>query len=480
MNIVLVIFDSLRKDCVGVYGPGPWGPVHTPNLDAFASESVVMTRAYPESLPTLPTRRAIYTGRRVYPFHNADFRLKGDFRGAPGWGPIPEDQPTLAEMLQAAGYRTALVSDVYHMFKPSKNYWRGFDQWVFLRGQEMDPYRSGPRLSEAEIDHWFPRQMREQGLGNRRLGQVEEFVQQCVMNYHDRSRETDAFPARVLAEAALWLEQNQGANDFFLTIESFDPHEPWLPPAHYRRMYDPDDGAAEQIISAYGNVSRLDERLVARTRANYYGEVSLCDRWLGYFMESMRVLGLLDSTVIFITSDHGHSIGDRGYMGKRGYPSEPAVYEVPLMVRLPGAEHAGRQSDQVVQHHDISAEILAAAGVARPEAFDGVRFLESAVSGRPGFRDHATVAWGSAVTVVSGDWWLNCKVDGAGALLHDLRQPDPLAKNLAPRHPDVVRELFAAACDDARGGFPDWLVERAGTQADAPGCSDLAVPVGQS
>jgi len=126
MNIILVIFDSLRKDCLTSYGSPPWGQVRTPNFDAFAGESLVMTRAYPESLPTLPARRAIYTGRRVYPFHNADFRhLKGDFVGAPGWGPIPEDHPTLAELLRQAGYRTGLISDVYHMFKPSKNFWRG-------------------------------------------------------------------------------------------------------------------------------------------------------------------------------------------------------------------------------------------------------------------------------------------------------------------------------------------------------------------
>ncbi len=76
MNIVLIVFDSLRKDCIGLHGPPPWGKVYTPHLDTFAAESLVMTRAYPESLPTLPARRALYTGRRVYPFFNADFRLK--------------------------------------------------------------------------------------------------------------------------------------------------------------------------------------------------------------------------------------------------------------------------------------------------------------------------------------------------------------------------------------------------------------------
>ena len=85
------------------YRLGETGPVQTPHLDAFAAESLVMTRAFPESLPTLPTRRALYTGQRVYPFHNGDFHFKGDFVGAPGWGPIPEEQPTLAEMFRDAG-----------------------------------------------------------------------------------------------------------------------------------------------------------------------------------------------------------------------------------------------------------------------------------------------------------------------------------------------------------------------------------------
>ena len=163
MNIVLVVFDSLRKDCVGLYGKPPWGPVRTPHLDALAAEALVLDAAFPESLPTLPTRRALYTGRRVYPFVNGDFRLKGDFVGAPGWGPIPEDQPTLAEMLRGAGYRTGLIADVYHMFKPSKNFWRGFDQWTFLRGRDPDPQRSGPEIPQEEIDRWLPKEMQNPG-----------------------------------------------------------------------------------------------------------------------------------------------------------------------------------------------------------------------------------------------------------------------------------------------------------------------------
>jgi arylsulfatase A-like enzyme len=465
MNIVLVVFDSLRKDCMNAYGPAPWWPLKTPHFDAFAKESLIMTRAYPESLPTLPARRALYTGRRCYPFHNSDFRLKGDFVGAPAWGPIPEEQPTLAELLSEAGYRTGLIADLYHMFKPSKNYTRGFHQWTFLRGQENDPYLSGPRLTQEELDYWLPRELQNEA--------TIEFIQRCITNIRDRHEEADYFSPRVLREAARWLEQNQDADRFFLTVESFDPHEPWLIPSHYRKMYLPEEGQ-EQVKSSYADVSGLDPSLLKRTQANYCGSVSQCDRWFGYFMESMRVLGLLDNTLVIFASDHGHSIGDRHYMGKRGYPSMPEVYDTCLMLRFPKAEHAGKTCDAFVQHTDITATILDAAGATIPPEMDGASFLDYALSGKPGPRDHVTIGWGSTPTVVTDRWWFNSKVNGTGILLYDLQAADPFVRNVANEHPDVARSLFKVAESDAKGGYPDWLVKLADNQADAPGCSDMA------
>src|ERR1700692_4186814 len=71
-NVILIVFDTLRKAAVGTDGERPdWDDdfpaIATPNLDAFAAEAVRYTRAYPESLPTLPARRALYTGQRAYP-----------------------------------------------------------------------------------------------------------------------------------------------------------------------------------------------------------------------------------------------------------------------------------------------------------------------------------------------------------------------------------------------------------------------------
>jgi arylsulfatase A-like enzyme len=464
------VFDSLRKDCIGAYDSPPWGKVHTPNFKHFAEESLVMTRAFPESLPTLQARRTLYTGRRVYPFHDSNLHLtiRELADGQVGWGPIPEEQPTLAELLRASRYRTGLIADVYHMFKPSHNYWRGFDQWTFLRGQEMDPARSGPWLTQDEIDYWLPKEIQNDKTFLCNI----QYIQRCITNMRDRVREEDYFSPRVLKEAALWLEQNQDTDKFFLTVESFDPHEPWLVPEHYRRIYLSDEGR-EQVTSFRRDISNIDPKLIARTQANYSGNITMCDRWFGFFMDTLKAQGRLDNTMVILTADHGHSVGDRDFMGKLGYPSVPEVFEIPLMIRFPRAEHAGTRSNQFVQHHDISALILEAAEVEPPAEIEGISFLESAPSGEVGQRDHVTVGWGLAVTVINDRWWLNCKVDGTGVLLYDLKATEPFASNVAQGNPDIVNGLFALAKEDAGGSFPDWLFKLVKKQANAAGCTDL-------
>jgi len=480
-HIILVVFDTLRLDALGCYGtPPPWGTIRTPNLDAFATESVRFTRAYPESLPTLCARRAIYTGHRTYPFHDGDFRhIKGDFVGtAAGWGPIPEHQHTLAELLLANGFRTGLVSDLYHQFKPSKNYWRGFEQWMFIRGQETDAARSGPEPSQAEIDHWIPRefqQLHDKVLDAMKSGFKHRWFSSAILkNMHDRVSEEQWFNAQVMQESARWVQQNLDADRMFLTVECFDPHEPWFVPEHYRRRYDPLDGR-EQVISPYAEVPGLAEDLVRRTRGNYSGLVEMCDHWFGHLMETLRTTGVLDEALVIVTSDHGHTLWEgRNYIGKRGYPSDPETTHVPMLVRHPQRLGAGTTCDSFVQHHDIAASILEAAGVVPPEPIDGLSFLGTAFGGAPPIRDHVTVGWGSALTVINDEWWFNSKIDGRGAFLYNSSRPAPDAPNVADLHPDIAQRMYELAVADAKGGFPEYLLLWTKYFADASGCSPFA------
>lgn len=477
-NIVLVIFDSLRRDALGCYGTPPaWGSIRTPNLDAFARESIRFTRAFPESLPTLCARRAIYTGQRTYPFHNGDFRhMKGDWCVGffPGWGPIPEEHDTLSEILSAQGMRTGLISDLYHQFKPGKNFWRGFDQWTFIRGQEIDDSRSGRVPTREEIERWIPREFSE--IHDRVMKRVGKdsfyFDSKALLNMRDRVREEQWFNAQVMQEAARWIEQNADAERLFLTVECFDPHEPWFVPEHYRKRHDPHEGR-EQVISPYAEIPDIPEDLLRRTRANYSGLVEMCDRWFGHLMETLRVSGRLNDSLVVVTADHGHSLWDRrAFIGKRHYPSDPETFHVPLLIRHPDGVGAGTVCDAFVQAHDIAPTALEAAGLHAPRPMDGRSFWGTAFHGGGPIREHATIGWGASFTVIDDRWWFNAKVDGSGALLYPVSR-EPGQPSTAMDHPELVRRLFATGKADARGCFPDYLLERAADIPDLPGSASF-------
>lgn len=464
MNLVLIIVDTWRQDHVGAYG-NTW--IRTPHLDSLARESALFTRCYPESLPTLPVRRALHTGTRTYPFwgHRS---LKGDFVGAPGWGPIPEEQDTLSELLRARGYRTALITDTYHQFKPGKNYGRGFDEWQWVRGQENDPWRSGPKVSDEVIFRHLPESQRTP----RRV----ELYRNYLTNVADRNSEEDYFAAQVFREGAKWLFRNQDAEKFFLVLDSFDPHEPWDPPAHYRRMYDPvEDDVIDIIWPWYGQVEGYTQRQVERIRANYAGECTLVDRWLGHFLEALQVSGHWQDTLVAVISDHGTNLGDAGYIGKRPHPMTRGVADLILMIRHPSGELAGTRCDALCYNMDLTPTLLRLLGEeVPPQMKDGLDLWAMAKGEHPG-RKHVTVAWGPHVTYIDDHWWCTAVIGGGDALLFDLKEDPHLTRNLAAEHPQVLMHAARQFQEDAGGSYPDYLIEAAGRL----GCSPILDPRGR-
>src|SRR5215218_3837193 len=96
-NIVLVIIDTLRADHVSAYG----GRAHTPSIDSLAARGVRYTRFYPEAMATVPARRSILTGRRVWPFRG--WHRYPTLRNTPGWQPT--DDPFLGYSPYYEGFR---------------------------------------------------------------------------------------------------------------------------------------------------------------------------------------------------------------------------------------------------------------------------------------------------------------------------------------------------------------------------------------
>jgi arylsulfatase A-like enzyme len=250
-NVVLVILDSLRKDCVGAYG-NEW--MQTPNIDALAADGLRFTRAIPEAMPTIPARRSIHTGTRSIPFR--DYAPpKGENVLLYGWQPIPEEQWTLAEILASSGYATMLVSDAAREIKPSYNFQRGFGAFDFIRGQEKDLFQPTWLCLEEKIRNTLM-------TGNR--SNVEGKMRQYFANTAYREGEEDYFAPQVFGRASAWLDGvKDTGNPFFMVIDSFDPHEPWDPPEEYISLYDEGYGGKEPYAPVYGIADYLEEERAA-------------------------------------------------------------------------------------------------------------------------------------------------------------------------------------------------------------------------
>lgn len=467
MNVVLIIIDSLRQDYVGCYG-NRW--IKTPYLNSLAKESVLFNQAYPDSLPTLQVRRVLRTGCRVFPFrdHRTPAR-RARFVGSAGWGPVSEERDSIAEILQDHGYRTAFITDTYHQFKPSMNFHRGFDQWVWIRGQEHDPYRSGPYPSREEIERYIPENLRKGRIRGTTGRKFTDFIGKYLINVGDRECEEDYFPAQVFKEGAHWLEQNQDAGKFFLILDSFDPHEPWDPPASYGRMYDSDDDTMDFLSSLYGRADQLSPRVLKRLRANYAGEVTLVDRWLGYFLEKLKYLNLMQDTLIALISDHGHCIGEHNIVGKQGHPMTREIADLVLMMRHPQGEGAGTTCSSLVYNFDVPSTILARLGIKPENPMDGKDIWPLALGKEKEIYDHVTCGWGPFVMVRDRRYWYNAYLWGESPLLYDLDADPKLERNIAEEHPHICQRMKDMAIADAGGKVPDLLKKLKG----APGCTPL-------
>jgi arylsulfatase A-like enzyme len=439
-NVVLVIIDSLRRDHVGCYG-NPW--IRTPALDALAAESVRFTHAYPESLPTLEARQSIHTGNRLFPFRAHQSR-KGDNVRWAGWHPIAEDQVTLAEIMAHAGYRTGLVTDGFHQFKPSMNFHRGFHQFEWIRGQQDDLWQSPTRLAGMDISHYLHPSL----VGTPR----DEELRLNLANVLDRRSEEDYFAPQVFRAAMRFLEDNRN-DDFLLVVDSFDPHEPFDPPPWYWEPYDPGYGGRDITWPIYGPCDWMSPEEIAHTRALYAGEVTMVDKWLGRMVERMGDLALLDDTLLVVVSDHGHSLGERGIMGKLEDYQYPELVDIIMMIREPAGAGGGRVVEEFVYDHDILPTIAAWAGLELPRPVDG-RDLWPLIAGREPGREFVTSGMGEYVRYQDREFHFQARNNGTEPLLFVLADDPGLEQNVAAQMPDVVSRLYAKIVADAGGPLP--------------------------
>jgi arylsulfatase A-like enzyme len=444
MNLILIIVDSLRADHVGING-NTW--IKTPNMDKLGSESARFTRAFPESLPTIPVRRAIHTGKRCFPFNNWKPYKQWP---VPGWIPIPEADITMAEILQEKGYTTAFITDVYHMFKPGMNFHRGFDEWRWIRGQEYDGYRTGS-FGKIDIEKYLTPDMDRDATAAKLL---PKYLRSAEL----RRGEKDYLAPQVFGSATRWLEENYKKSEpFFLCVDSFDPHEPWDPPQHYVDLYDPGYKGIEVILAFYTNqLDYLTEEQLKHVRALYAGEVTMVDTWLGYFLEKVEQMGLMEDTVIAFISDHGHVIGEHRVLGKVPFCMYPEIMDLVLFIKAPG--QSPKVVDSFVYDHDLLPTLFHLLGEEIPEQAEGKNLWDLVEGKTEKFHDYVTCMYKNWGWVRDDRYVYIARPDGSEAQLYDLKEDPEHNHNIAEKATDTAKRMLERLLADAGGKITDYDV----------------------
>ena len=444
MNVVLIIIDSLRKDHVGAYGNDR---IRTPNLDALAKESLRFTQAYPESIPTLPARRAIHTGLRTWPFRNWNPPEGETFMPA-GWQRIPEEQTTLSEILWGEGFSTVMFSDTQHLFKASMNFQRGFNVYDWIRGQERDRYRPIMRVSQEQVEKMV--------LPGNSESMVDK-VRQYLANTANRQTEKDWFAPQVFTMASEFLETAGRGQPYFLMVDCFDPHEPWDPPEEYVSLYDEPYDGSEPTVPEYSDAGWIGERELERMRALYAAEVTMTDRWLGKFLEKMEELNLFENTLLIVLSDHGVALGEHNATGKPFWALWPEVTDIPFLIRHPDGKRAGEASEYYASTHDVAPTILSSLGIEPPKPMEGQDLSVFFDGGEPEERAHFTLGYDEYVWTRDDRYVMFARNDGAEAKLYDLRTDPSMNRDVVGEHPDIVRRMFDDyVLKDAGGPLPKY------------------------
>ena len=444
-NVVLIVIDTVRTDHVGVYGSER---VKTPNIDAFAAQGLRFTQAVPEAMPTVPARRATFTGQRSFPFRN--WKAEPSLPQAPGWMSIPDHQITWLEWAKKAGYTTALATDVPFVVGPRYEGFRSkIDMVEAVPGEPPLPDKPEKLVSDEVLDRYLIPALK----GTEAELRLRQFL---TVNPPGRPEREHLGPRTFRAGMGM-LEHLKETKPFALVVDTFAPHEAWDPPSKYVAMYDePKREGVEPIQpfeTPFGMVEDLglDDDLLGRARNLYAAEMTFVDAWFGRFLQKLEDLRLGKDTTVLLLSDHGMTLGERGVIGKKPTNAFSEIYHVPYVIRDPRGRRAGETSDYFASTHDVGPTLLSAADIRVPGAMDGEDltplFAGEEVPGRPVF----TAAYADQVLAGDEDWFLIADNQGNSKRLY---QRDDESDDVAADNGEVVDRLWQTILAEAGGPLP--------------------------
>lgn len=338
-NVLIVITDDQGFGDLGAHG----NPIlRTPNLDAFAKQSVWLKNFYVSPVCS-PTRSSLLTGLYNYRTGVVDTYI-GRSLMRPG-------VKTLAEYLAAAGYRTGLFGK-WHLGDnfPLRPEDRGFQETLWSQGGGLAQPSDHPDTNPATA-YFDP-----------------------ILKRNGKELRTKGYCTDVFTDAALAFVTANNEMPFFAYVAFNAPHAPHQVPENFSNHYAKLD-LGEKSFPKIGHPWTQPERARVET-AKIYGMIENIDSNFGRLMAALAELKLAENTIVIFLTDNG-PFGIRYNAGLRD--RKGTVYEggirVPCYIRWPANFKGGREITVPLAHIDISPTILAACGVKADTSFDGRNFL---------------------------------------------------------------------------------------------------------
>jgi arylsulfatase A-like enzyme len=397
VRAVFVLFDTLSRRSLEAYGGRDAIP--TPNFSRLARRALRFDRHYVGSLPCIPARREVLTGR-----HNFLHR---------SWGPIEPFDKCFTDLLRAArGTYSHLVTDHCHYWEDGgATYHTRFNSFEFVRGQENDFWQG---LVAPDIDDWKRRYHPIQNDG--RPG--SKFRRN--MANREAIRSAKDYPiARTFDLGLQFLERNRDADNWFLQIETFDPHEPFEAPPELRAEFPTNYRGPILDYPTYG-WSNVTGDEAAELRANYAATLTHCDRQLGRLLDLFDAQDMWKDTALILSTDHGFLLGERDLWGKLIVPVYQEIAHIPLFLHHPGiAAQGGGTRRALTQTTDLMPTILDLFGVPPPPEVTGHSLLPLVARDGEVRRAALYGQHGSAINVTDGRYtWFRYPRDLHGGNLN--------------------------------------------------------------
>lgn len=369
MKAIMVMFDSLNRHMLPSYGCD-W--THAPNFKRLAQRTVQFNNCYVGSMPCMPARRELHTGRYNF-LHRS-------------WGPLEPFDDSMPELLKENGVYTHLATDHQHYFEDGGGtYHQRYSTWEFQRGQEGD-YWKGLAM-DPEIPPTVTTRKIDAKDGKQTANNIwrQDWVNRPYMPTPEEQPQH-----RTFGDGMDFIRTNKDHDNWFLQLETFDPHEPFFTHQKYKALYPHEYDGDHFDWPPYGRVDQTPEE-IEHMRYEYAALLSMCDDYLGKVLDLMDELNLWDDTMLIVNTDHGFLLGEHDWWAKIVMPFYNEVAHTPLFVWDPRAKAAGKSCDALTQVIDLPVTLLNYFGVDVPPDMQGADLGAAVANGAP---THDAVIYG--------------------------------------------------------------------------------------